>query len=41
VVDRLGQFGEIGADGVYLQVLDLDDLNHLELIAAAVLPQVA
>jgi F420-dependent oxidoreductase-like protein len=40
VIDRIGQFGEIGADCVYLQVLDLDDLGHLELIAAEVLPQV-
>jgi F420-dependent oxidoreductase-like protein len=40
VIDRIGQFGEIGADGVYLQVLDLDDIDHLELIAAEVLPQV-
>jgi F420-dependent oxidoreductase-like protein len=40
VIDRIGQFGEVGADGVYLQVLDLDDIDHLELIAAEVLPQV-
>ena len=41
IVDRLGEFGKIGADGAYLQVLDLHDLDHLELIAAEVLPQVA
>jgi F420-dependent oxidoreductase-like protein len=41
VIDRLGQFGEIGAERAYLQVLDLGDLDHLELIAAEVLPQVA
>ena len=40
IVDRLGEFGKIGADGAYLQVLDLHDLDHLELIAAEVLPQV-
>ena len=40
VIDRIGQFAEAGADGVYLQVLDLDDTDHLELIAAEVLPQV-
>ncbi len=40
VTDRIGQYAEIGADGVYLQVLDLDDIDHLELIAAEVLPQV-
>jgi F420-dependent oxidoreductase-like protein len=41
VVDRLGQFSEIGAEAVYLQVLDLQDIDHLELIAAEVMPQVA
>jgi F420-dependent oxidoreductase-like protein len=41
VVDRLGQFAGIGADGVYLQVLDLHDLDHIELIAAEVMPQVS
>jgi F420-dependent oxidoreductase-like protein len=40
VIERIGRFGEAGADGVYLQVLDLDDMDHLELIAAEVLPQV-
>ena len=40
VTDRIGQYAEIGADGVYLQVLDLDNIDHLELIAAEVLPQV-
>jgi F420-dependent oxidoreductase-like protein len=41
VVDRLGQFAGIGADGVYVQLLDLHDLDHLELIAAEVMPQVS
>jgi len=41
IVDRLGQFAAAGAGRVYLQVLDLHDLDHLELIAAEVLPQVA
>ena len=40
VVDKLGQFAAAGAGRVYLQVLDLHDLDHLELIAAEVLPQV-
>ena len=40
VVDRIGQFAEAGASTVYLQVLDLADLDHLELIAAEVLPRV-
>jgi F420-dependent oxidoreductase-like protein len=41
VVEDLGRFGDLGASTVYLQVLDLDDLEHLELIAEKVLPQVS
>jgi F420-dependent oxidoreductase-like protein len=40
IVDRLGVFAELGATRFYLQVLDLHDLDHLELIASEVLPQV-
>ena len=40
VVDRIGQYAAIGATRVYLQILDLHDLDHLELLAAEVLPQV-
>jgi F420-dependent oxidoreductase-like protein len=40
VVDKLGRFADAGASRAYLQVLDLHDLDHLELIAAEVLPQV-
>ena len=40
IVDRLGEFGRAGADTFYLQVLDLSDLGHLELLASDVLPQV-
>ncbi|GAA0326165.1 LLM class F420-dependent oxidoreductase [Actinoallomurus spadix] len=39
VVEKIGRFREIGAERMYLQVLDLDDLDHLELIASEVLPQ--
>ena len=39
VVDRIGQFAELGAERIYLQTLDLDDLDHLELVAAEVMPQ--
>jgi alkanesulfonate monooxygenase len=40
VVDKLGRFAA-GArlDRVYLQLLDLSDLDHLELVAAEVVPQ--
>ena len=40
VVARLQAFADIGAETVYLQVLDLDDLEHLELLAEDVLPRV-
>ena len=40
IVDKLGRFAAAGAGRVYLQVLDLHDLDHLELIAAEVMPQV-
>jgi F420-dependent oxidoreductase-like protein len=39
LVDKIGKFADIGAERVYLQVLDLTDLAHLELIAAEVVPQ--
>ena len=39
VAARLGQFAAIGAESVYLQVLDLHDIDHLELIAAEVMPR--
>jgi F420-dependent oxidoreductase-like protein len=41
VVTAIGRFAEIGAQRMYLQVLDLQDLDHLKLIAAEVLPQVS
>ncbi len=41
VVARLQAFGGIGAETIYLQVLDLDDLEHVELIAREVLPKVS
>jgi F420-dependent oxidoreductase-like protein len=40
IVDRIGTFAELGATRMYLQVLDLHDLDHLELIASEVLPQI-
>ena len=38
-VDVLGRYAEAGASRVYLQVLDLGDLDHLDLVAAEVVPQ--
>ena len=41
VVERLQAYGVIGAERVYLQVLDLDDLDHVDLLADEVLPRVS
>lgn len=40
VVERIGQFAELGAQRLYLQTLDVDDLDHLELVASEVVPRV-
>ncbi|EWM67495.1 MULTISPECIES: LLM class F420-dependent oxidoreductase [unclassified Micromonospora] len=39
LVDRIGEFAAIGATRVHLRLIDFDDLDHVELIAAEVLPQ--
>ena len=39
IVDKLAPFAEIGVQRIYLQLLDMSDLDHLELFAAEVLPQ--
>jgi F420-dependent oxidoreductase-like protein len=41
VVERILHFGEIGISRLYLQVLDMKDLDHVRLIAEEVLPRVA
>jgi F420-dependent oxidoreductase-like protein len=41
VVDQIGRFAEIGTTRMFFQILDLSDLDHLDLIASAVLPQLA
>jgi F420-dependent oxidoreductase-like protein len=40
VLDRIGRFAELGATRIYLQVLDLADLEHLAELAETVLPHV-
>ena len=40
IIAKIGEFASIGAERIYLQVLDLADIEHLELIAAEVLPAV-
>jgi F420-dependent oxidoreductase-like protein len=41
IIDKIGQFGQIGVSRLHLQVLDLTDLDHLDLVATQVMPQVA
>ncbi|MFF0384891.1 LLM class F420-dependent oxidoreductase [Streptomyces sp. NPDC004673] len=41
VVEKIGRFQEVGSERVYLQMLDLDDLDQLELISAEVMPQLS
>ena len=40
VLETIGRYAGVGAERIYLQVLDLADLDHLRLIAAEVLPHV-
>jgi F420-dependent oxidoreductase-like protein len=40
VVARLRAFADLGAERFYLQILDVDDLDHLDLLAQEVMPQV-
>jgi F420-dependent oxidoreductase-like protein len=39
VVDQIGQYAELGATRFYLQILDLGDLDHLDVFASEVAPQ--
>ncbi|HEX4429209.1 MAG TPA: LLM class F420-dependent oxidoreductase [Frankiaceae bacterium] len=40
VVERLGAIADLGLTRVYLQTLDMDDLDQIDLIASEVMPQV-
>lgn len=39
LVERLGEFSAIGASRIHLRLIDFHDLDHVELIAGEVLPQ--
>ncbi|MFF9870244.1 LLM class F420-dependent oxidoreductase [Streptomyces sp. NPDC013953] len=39
VVDKIGRYAAVGSSRIYLQVLDLHDLDHLELISSQVQSQ--
>ncbi|MEU8486774.1 LLM class F420-dependent oxidoreductase [Streptomyces sp. NPDC048641] len=41
VVERIAAYQSVGSQRMYLQMLDLDDLDHLELIATEVMPQLS
>ncbi|MEU6225316.1 LLM class F420-dependent oxidoreductase [Streptomyces sp. NPDC047042] len=41
VVEKIGRYQEIGSQRLYLQILDLDDLDHLELISSQVQTQLS
>ncbi|HEY5011789.1 MAG TPA: LLM class F420-dependent oxidoreductase [Acidimicrobiia bacterium] len=38
IVDRIGEYAAVGADAIYLQVLDLADHDHVRLVASEVAP---
>jgi F420-dependent oxidoreductase-like protein len=38
ILDKIGRFAAAGGERIYLQVLDLSDLDHLQLIADELLP---
>ncbi|OEU86113.1 F420-dependent oxidoreductase [Streptomyces abyssalis] len=39
VVDKIGRYGQAGSSRIYLQILDLSDLDHLQLISEQVRTQ--
>lgn len=39
LVDRIGRYSEAGSTRIYLQTLDIDDLDHLGLVADEVMSQ--
>ncbi|MFF6783923.1 TIGR03560 family F420-dependent LLM class oxidoreductase [Streptomyces sp. NPDC012510] len=41
VVDKIGRYRAVGSRRLYLQMLDLDDLDHLELISSQVQSQLS
>jgi F420-dependent oxidoreductase-like protein len=40
LVERIGEMAAIGANRIHLRVIDMSDLDHVDLIASEVLPQV-
>ena len=40
IATKLGAYSQIGVQRVYLQLLDMSDLDHLEFFTNQVIPQV-
>lgn len=40
ICEKIAQWGQVGVERLYLQILDLDDLDHVDEIGARVLPRV-
>jgi alkanesulfonate monooxygenase SsuD/methylene tetrahydromethanopterin reductase-like flavin-dependent oxidoreductase (luciferase family) len=40
IADKLGAYTQAGVQRVYLQLIDMSDLDHLEFFASQVIPQV-
>lgn len=41
VVDKLAAYADVGIERMYLQVLDLQDLDHVSMVGADIIPAVA
>ena len=39
IVDSVGRYAEIGSEKTYFMIRDMDDIDHLELVASEVMPQ--
>ena len=39
LADKLGRYAGLGVGRVYLQFMDLDDLDHIDFVAAEIMPQ--
>ncbi|MFY8158624.1 MAG: hypothetical protein ACOVLJ_04210 [Ilumatobacteraceae bacterium] len=40
LITKIGEWKAAGAETIYMQILDLDDLDHLDLIGKEVLPHI-
>jgi alkanesulfonate monooxygenase SsuD/methylene tetrahydromethanopterin reductase-like flavin-dependent oxidoreductase (luciferase family) len=41
IVEKIGQYSGVGTSRIYLQVLDLHDLDHVEFIASEIMNQLS